>query len=105
MIIDDILKRFGLSYDDLKPAERETLHSWMEALDKNKVTLESVKTYVSSMKDSVEAELTKTSLNFKEDLFLKARLRNYLLLEAFLSTPEKAKKALEKTIAGIASPK
>jgi len=104
-MVDEILKRFGLKYDDLKPAERETLHSWMEALNKNKLTLEGVKTYVSSMRDSVEAELTKTSLNSKEDIFLKARLRNYLLLEAFLSTPEKAKQALEKTIAGLASPK
>ena len=101
-MMDELLKRFNLKYDDLTSLERETLNSWLEALDKNQITLEGVKAYVSSMRDSVEQELTQTGHNSKQDIFLKARLRNYLLLEAYLSTPEKAKKALEKSIAGIA---
>ena len=102
--MDELLKRFNLKYDDLTSAERETLNTWMEALDKNKITLENVKGYIASMRDSVEQELTATGHNNKQDIFLKARLRNYMLLEAYLSTPEKAKKALERSIAGIASP-
>ena len=100
-MIDEILKRYNLKYEDLDKSERETLHSWMEAIDKNKLTLEGVKSYISSMRDSVEVELTKIGHNSKEDIFLKARLRNYMLLEAFLSTPEKAKQALERSLASL----
>ena len=103
MKIDEVLEKIGIKYEDLNSAEKETLHSWMEVLGENKLTLESVRTYIASMKDSVEQELTKTGHDSKQDLFLKARLRNYLLLEGFLSTPEKAKMALDRAIAGIVS--
>lgn len=100
-MIDQILERLGLKYEDLKPAERDTLATWMESLNKNQLTLEGVKGYIASMRDSVEQELTKTGHDTKQDLLLKARLRNYMLLEAFLSTPEKAKQALERAMAGL----
>jgi len=101
MKIDDILEKYNLKYEDLNVGERETLHSWMEALNDKKVTLESVKDYIVSMRSAVESELTKTGNETKQDLFLKARLRNYMLLEAFLLTPEKAKKALEEAMSGL----
>lgn len=99
--MDKILERLGYKYEDLSSDEKETLNGWMETLSKNVLTLESVRTYISSMKDSVENELTQTTHNSKQDLFLKARLRNYLLLEAYLLTPERAKKAIEAQLSGI----
>ena len=104
-MMDSILKKFGLKFEDLRPGERETLYSWTESLQQNQLTVDGVKAYISAMKDTVEQELTKVNHNSKEDLFLKARLRNYLLLEAFLTSPEKAKKALERAVAGIVSNK
>ena len=53
------------------------------------------------MRDSVEQELTKTGHDSKQDLFLKARLRNYMLLDAFMTTPEKAKEQIENAISGM----
>ena len=70
-------------------------------LKKSVVTVESIKTYIKTMRDAVETELAVTGLNSKQDTFLKARLRNYMLLEAFLSTPERAKKALEQAMTGL----
>lgn len=112
MKIDDILEKFNLKYEDLTAVERETLNTWLEALDKSKLTLQGVKTYIATMRDAVEQELTKESMkrpsfwafvfNFRKDNLLKARLRNYMLLEAFLSTPEKARQALERAMTGIA---
>ncbi len=104
-MINNILEKFGLKYEDLNAVERETLNSWMESLNKNELTLMGVKTYIESMRDSVEDQLAKTDLNSKQDIFLKARLRNYMLLEALLSSPEKAQKALERAIAGIVNNK
>ena len=93
--MDNLLEKLGLKYEDLNSVEKETLNSWMDALSKSQITLETVRTYISSMKDSVEQELTQIGHEKKQDIFLKARLRNYILLEAFLSTPERAKKAIE----------
>jgi len=101
MIIDDILKKYNLKYDDLNSLEKETLFSWLDNINQSKLTIERIKDYIGAMRNSVELELTKTNHNSKQDLLLKARLKNYMLLEAFLSTPEKAKQALESAIAGI----
>jgi len=102
-MIDKLLEKYGVKHEELKPDELETLNVWLEAIQKSQLTLEKVREYISTMKNSVEDDLTSTKHNSKKDLFLKARLRNYLLLEAFLSTPEKAKKQLENAMEGFAS--
>lgn len=99
--MDKILEKLNLKYEDLNFSERETLNLWLETLNKGQITLEDVKAHITSMKDSVETELANTSHNTKQDLFLKARLRNYILLEGFLSSPERAKRAIEQQLSGI----
>lgn len=100
-LMDAMLEKSGLKYEDLKPAEKETLNTWMESLQKSQLSVEKIRDYISSMKEVVESELTKCDLGSKQDLFLKARLRNYMLLEGFLSTPEKAKQQIESAISGM----
>lgn len=102
---DDILKKFGLKYEDLSAIERETLNKMISSLRDSVITVERIKEYISVMKDSVEQELTKTDINTKQDIFLKARLRNYMLLDAFLKTPEKAEAQLNRAINGITTKK
>lgn len=113
-MIDQILERLGMKYEDLNSSEQATLNQWLEALNKSQLSLEQVKTYITTMRDSVSQELIDEPeyiriLFFKftnrKQILLKARLRNYLLLEAFLSTPEKAKFALDKALAGLVSKK
>lgn len=101
MNIDKLLEVSNLSYEELTKAERSTLNTWMDSLQKNKVSVANIKKYLASMRDAVEQELTKANINTKQDMFLKARLRNYMLLEAFLISPEKAKEALERAISGM----
>lgn len=103
MIIDDILNKFGLKYEDLNSMEKETLNNWLQGLNKGEITLGRIKDYLSAMRDSVEQELAETKHNTRQDIFLKARLRNYMLLISFLVSPEKAKEALEKAVAGMVS--
>jgi len=104
-MLNKILEKAGLKYEDLSEAERLTLNEWSEKLSKGGLTVDNVRNYIVSMRDSVEKDLTKTDLNSKQDLFLKARLRNYMLLDSFLSTPEKAKQAVERQISGLVSKK
>lgn len=99
--MDEILQKFGLKYEDLSSAERDTLSQWVQSLSKNTLSVEMIRSYVANMRSSVEDELTKTDLNSKQDIFLKSRLRNYMLFEAFLSTPAKAKEAMEQALSGM----
>lgn len=100
-MIEELLKKYNLKYEELKPAEKETLNVWLEAIQKGQLTLDKVKQYIASMKSAVEMELSKAKLDSREDSHLKARLRNYILLEAFLSTPERAKQELENVLSNI----
>jgi len=100
-VMDDILQRYNLKYEDLNSAERDQLHQWMEDLSKNELTIAKVRTYIQNMRDTVEIELSKVDNGSKQDTLLKARLRNYLLLDAFLTSPEKAKTALDRALKGF----
>lgn len=104
-IIEEILGKVGLKYDQLTTDEQETLHTWVGSVETAKMSSAKIKEYVQSMKRSVALELSDSKLGKKEDMFLKARLRNYILLEAFLETPEKAQEALDRTVAGLVSSK
>lgn len=99
--MDELLKSFNLKYDDLNAAEKETLQTMLSNMQHDVLTIEKLKDYINNMRDAVEEELTRSDIGTKQDLFLKARLRNYRLLAAFLQTPEKAKKQLEQALKGI----
>lgn len=101
----------GIKFEEMSREEKSTLDRWLDGLQKNEITLDNVRTYVQSMKEAVENELADTPETERVFLFmyrpsrkallLKARLRNYMLLEAFLLTPERAKKALERSLSGF----
>lgn len=107
-MIDEILARRNLKYEDLNTLERETLNKWMESLQKGILTVEKVREYIQQMRESVQREISETPSNaftwflgWKRDYLLKARLRNYTLIESMLISPERAKAAIERQLAGI----
>jgi hypothetical protein len=100
-IIDKMLEKTGLKYSDLTSAEKETLSEMLDIVGKSALSIEKLRNYIEEMKNAVENELSKTDFDSKQDIFLKARLRNYLLLSAFLSTPEKAKESMENAVSGM----
>jgi hypothetical protein len=99
--MDEYLKNKGLKYEDLSSEERDSLTEMVNAFQQSVLTVEKVRNYVTSMKEAVEEELTKMGHEVKQDIYLKARLRNLLLLEACLSTPEKAKKKLDLALSNL----
>lgn len=102
-MIDEILTKFNLKYSDLSRDEVEVLHNWLSALQENSLTVDKIRDYLQSMKGYVEDELTRVGHESKQDVLLKARLRNYMLLEAFLTSPDKARKQMENALAGMVS--
>ncbi len=113
MNVDEILKKIrpDLSYSELKEDERVIITNMLLDSEKSQLTPDKIRTYVTEMRLSIETELTK-HLNdnpslwsflfkWKDDVFLKARLRNYILLEAMLLQPERARRMLESQITNM----
>ncbi len=101
MSVTDELEKKGIKIDTLSPEEQQTYFTMLNAVAEAQLTPEKLRDYIISMKGAVEDELTKPNLDLQADLFLKARLKNYMLLESFLISPQKAKIAFEKAIAGL----
>lgn len=99
--MDDIFKLFGYKgndiedYDDLTPEEQETYRTMLDIVETTAVTLEDVKKHVTSMRQAVEHELANHERLDRQDIYLKARLRNYLLMEAVFEKPQKARQMLQ----------
>lgn len=107
---EEILKKYGLKFEDLNAAERETLNTMLQAIQKNELTIGKIKEYIALMKDAVSQELEEQpeyirffifKIENRKQILLKARLRNYRLLGAMLESPEKAKNALHEALSNI----
>ena len=124
MDVNALLNKRGLKFEDLTPEEQETLNTWISAIDRGQINIPVVREYISKMKDGVVQNLSEiddipndwlTVLCFfipiigiirkwyldQKKLALIARLKNYTLLDAFLASPQKAQKALEKVISSL----
>lgn len=96
---DKILDELGLKYEDLNIVERETYQQAVFSVQN--LSLDDVKVNIVEMKNAIAMQLCDIpddtehqDINCK----LKARLKNYLVLEAFLTVPEKAEKALRNSL-------
>lgn len=105
--IEDTL---GLKIETLNAAEKETYFKMLEDVQDAQLTPEKLRTYVSGMREAVSNELATEPSFIRIFIFkvenprlikLQARLQNYILLEAFLLSPERATEALKGMIMNI----
>ena len=110
MKLDDILFKMGLKFEELTPDEKQTYEKWLKILESRPLNIDDMKDGLEAMKQSVEIELVDTEelsrfIFFRypnrKQIILKARLKNYMLLESFLNSKDKAKKALESRIESL----
>lgn len=100
-LTDEIEEKFNTKIEKLNDVEKDTYFKMLQDVQEAQLSTEKLKDYISSMRGAVENELVKTNLDVQDDLFLKARLKNYMLLEAFLTSPDKARSALEGMISKV----
>jgi len=103
-MFQSLLEKYNLTYDQLNTSERETVMRWAKALETKTLTPEDIKAHINSLIVALEKDLAgleaPTSLwawlfTSKRDIYLKARLKNYLLLQDLLSGPERARQFIE----------
>lgn len=106
-----ILSKLGVkSYEELNESEKATFDNMVRTLEGKTLTLENVRDYVHQLKNAIIDQLIKEPeytnvfifkvLN-RQHVFLKARLRNIVLIDNMIHSPVKAKKSLESYLANI----
>ena len=110
-LLDQLLENLGVkNHDELEPDEQKVYDKWLKALQVQEISPESIRQHITRMREIVEQKLSEepeyiTVLFFKfrndKNVFLKARLRNYLMLEAYLTSPQRAKEQLERMVSGM----
>lgn len=106
-IADSILEDLGIKYEDLNFKEKESYYQMLDSVKKSVLTPAVLLDYIQKMKFQVEQDLIdepefKRLFIFKipnrKQIFLKARMKNYMLLEAFLLSPKKAEESLKRVL-------
>ena len=110
-VTEEIEQKFNIKIESLNAEEQVTYNNMLAAVQESQLSIEKLREYMATMRDAVAKELVNEPefnrvLFFKfenrKQILLKARLQNYMLLETFLMSPEKAKQALEAMIANMA---
>jgi len=109
-MIDQLEEKYGFKVENLNSAEKATFFEMLDSVTKSVMTPEKLRDYVVAMRDAVEREMVKEPTFIRIFIFkfenpklirLQARLQNYMLLESFLISPERAKKAYDEAVARI----
>jgi hypothetical protein len=98
MDLDKFLQSIGLSYEDLTSDERDDYKKMYDTLNGQTMTVENIQEAIVKMREDVCNQLIDTTITDRNDQQLKARLKNYMLLEGFLRGPLEAKKAYERML-------
>ena len=93
--MDDRVAKLG-GWDQLSPEEKVIYEEHLKVIEDTPITVESTRAFTRRMIAAIERNLVDTEENSKDSVGLKARLKNALVLEAYLISPEKAKEARAK---------
>ena len=111
-LTDQLEEKFGIKVEKFNSLEKATYFKMLEEVQKAQMNPQKLREYIVSMRDAVERELINEPefirvfifrFENRKQILLKARLQNYMLLESFLLSPERAKEQLESAIQGLVS--
>jgi|TARA_Y100000310_G_scaffold33937_1_gene32077 hypothetical protein len=109
-ITERIEEKFGIKVENFNKLEKATYFEMLNKVQKAQLSPDKWRDYIISMRESVERELIKEpefiriwifKFENRNQILLKARLQNYLLMESFLISPQKAQQQLEDMIEGM----
>lgn len=97
-LLEKMLGKLGVSYEELNDEERDTFKKWGTALAGRKLTDEDVKTFLDTEYHDAVVKLSSQKLNERDDIFLKMKLDFIIKTKEFLAIPEKEKAMVEQQI-------
>jgi hypothetical protein len=97
-MINEILQKLGLKYEDLKDEERRLYDSWSAVLTKPDVTIDDLKKILPAELQKARAEHEKYDNTEKAELFWKAYVRVLSLISSIITTPAAEREALKEKL-------
>lgn len=94
-ILDKLVEKLG-GWDNLNSEEQALYLDHIKVIEGKAITVDDTKDFVRRMITIIEKLLVDTPEKSRESMNLKARLKNFLLLEDFLYSADRAKQSLEK---------
>lgn len=92
-LLNRMLGKLGVTYEQLTDEERRTFNAWRDALSGRKLTDEDVARFLTTEYDDAVKKLSSATFNERTDTFLKMKVDFIIKVKEFLATPE-----LEKTL-------
>jgi len=100
-MLSELLKKYNLRPQDLNSEELATLERYLKSVAGQAMTVDRIKQFNEDLITAIEKDLAKHDLTHDQDLFLKARLKDRIMMREFLAAPERAKKALEAAMQNL----
>ena len=97
-LLNRMLGKLGVSYDQLSDEERRTFNTWQDALSGRKLTDEDVARFLNGEYDDAVKKLSSAKFNERTDTFLKMKVDFIIKVKEFLATPEREKQMVERQI-------
>lgn len=107
-LIDNLQEKYKFKVDDLSKEERSDFYAMLSDVQKTELDPQKMRDHMAIMRYTVEKLLIKEpefvrvfifKFANRKQILLKARLQNYMMLEAFLSSHKKAQQFLEDSLA------
>jgi hypothetical protein len=100
-MLQQFLNKLGVKgYEDLNQEEKQVFQQYQEVLTKE-VTVADIKTLVKNQIDAILISMAEYSNDSRKEMYLKARLRDMMMIKALLEAPDKAKENLKQVIKGL----
>lgn len=97
-ILNKMLGKLGVSYDQLSDEERRTFNAWQDALSGRKLTDDDVARFLDGEYNDAVKKLSSATLNERTDTFLKMKVDFIIKTKEFLATPAREKMMVERQI-------
>lgn len=95
-IADQLLKKIGVSFEKLEPEEKQVYFEMLKVEETKTISIEEWGKFISQMITGIQSALVESKDGTDESKQLKSRLKNMIILQNFLESPQRAKEALEK---------
>lgn len=95
-ILNRILQKRGVKYEDLDKEEKEQFEQWKLVLVKDELTIDDIRNFCQAQVDTIEARWADLNGKDKGDLIPYHTV--YKLLLKVLNSPKEAREALEKNL-------
>lgn len=97
-ILDKFLEDRGLKYQDLNREEKDFYLNSQKQIEQKPPTIHEQVEQLEDMLDNLLFELIEVRTKNNKDTFLKARVKNLLIIKASLTNAERAKKQLQRLL-------